>query len=169
MKAVWISWQQPTFVFSWTFVFPWILIEVLALCRLCNNIALLSRFYLIAHQNEFLISLCHLMLSISEKSIKNTTEQCCFGKKAMFGSWAKCPQIEVLALCWLCNNIALPSCFVIIANRYQYLMSLCHLMLSIIEKSKKKYYRTVLFWKESYVWFLSKMPLNLGASALSTM
>ena len=31
------------------------------------------------------------MLAIIEKSIKNTTEQFCFGKKAMFGSGAKCP------------------------------------------------------------------------------
>ena len=77
------------------------------------------------------------MLSISEESIKNTTEQCSVGKKAMFGSCAKCPLIEVLALCRLCNNIALSSCFVLIAHRNQYLISLCHLMLSIGEKSIK--------------------------------
>ena len=83
-------------------------IEVLALCTPCNNIALPSCFVLIAHRNQYLMSLCHLMTYISEKSIKSTTEQCSLGKQAIFCSCAKCPYIEVLALGRLCNNIVLP-------------------------------------------------------------
>ena len=82
-------------------------IEVLALCRLSNNITLPSCFVLIAHRNQYLMSLCHLMTYISEKSIKSTTEQCSFGKQSIFCSCAKCSYIEVLVLCRLCNNIAL--------------------------------------------------------------
>ena len=51
------------------------------------------------------------------KSIKNTTEQCSFGKQTIFCSCAKCPLTEVLALCRLCDNTALPSLFVLIAHR----------------------------------------------------
>ena len=36
------------------------------------------------------------MLGIIEKSIKNTTEQVCFGKKAMFSSCAKSPKLRSL-------------------------------------------------------------------------
>ena len=72
------------------------LIEVLALWRLCNNIALPSCFVLIAHRNEYLINLCHLMLSIIEKSMKNTTEQCCFGKKLCLVLAQNAPKLRSL-------------------------------------------------------------------------
>ena len=38
------------------------------------------------HQNLYLVSLCqcHLVASISEKRIKNTTEKCTLGKQAIF-------------------------------------------------------------------------------------
>ena len=48
---------------------------------ICNNIALPSCFVLIAHQNEYLISLCHLMRFVDYQSPEKSKEQCCFGKK----------------------------------------------------------------------------------------
>ena len=45
----------------------------------------------------------------------------------------------------ICNNIALPSCFVLIAHQNEYLISLCHLMLSIIERAKKILHNSVVF------------------------
>ena len=139
--------------------------EVLALCRLCNNIALPSCFALIAHRNQYLMSLCHLLVYISEKSIKITTEQCSFGKQAVFCSCAKCPYIELLALCRLCNNIALPSCFVLIAHRNQYLMSLCHLLIYICEKSIKNTTEQCSLGKQAVFCSCAKCPY-IGVLAL---
>ena len=51
------------------------------LFRLFHNIALPSCFVKTAHRYQYLMSLCHLMLYIIEKNIKNTTEQCCLERK----------------------------------------------------------------------------------------
>ena len=84
------------------------------LCRLCNNIALPSCFILIAHRNQFLMSLCHLMTYISEKSIKNTTEQCSLGKKLYFVLVQNVPILR--SLCFvdyvIMFNSPSASCFV---------------------------------------------------------
>ena len=84
------------------------------LCIPCNNIALPSCFILIPHQNKFLMSLYHLITYISEKSIKNTTEQCSLAKKLYFVLVQNVPILR--SLCFvdyvIMFNSPSASCFV---------------------------------------------------------
>ena len=98
-------------------------------------------FVLIAHRNQYLMSLCHLMTYIRKKSIKYTTEQRSLKKqgcKLCLVLAQNVPKLRSLCFLGYVINKYNPSVmFRLNCLRNQYLMSLCHLMTYITENDIK--------------------------------